>query len=596
MNTFIAEITAEIKQAFAAAAYRPDLGRVTVSNRPDLGDFQCNGAMAGAKEYKKSPLAIAAEVAAQLADSAIFDTVTVAAPGFLNLSVKPSFVRDYLLRMCAEPRLGVATPEKPLTHIVDYGGANVAKPLHIGHLRSAIIGESIKRIIRYAGHEAIADIHMGDWGLHMGLIIVELAERKPDLPYFAAEATGSYPDEAPFSLAELEEIYPCASERSKRDDEYRQRAQKATSDLQNGHPGYRAIWRHIMRLSVADLKKTYASLNVDFDLWKGEADVHDLIAAMVADFERDGHAYLSEGALVIDVAEEGDAKEIPPGLIRKSDGASLYLTTDLATIKDRMAHIAPDTIVYLTDQRQAMHFIQLFRCARKTGLVGSETTLRHLGFGTMNGADGKPFKTRDGGVMRLEQLVAAINEEMYKKIVAARTVTEDEAHETARVVGLAALKYGDLSNQAAKDYIFDIDRFTSFEGDTGPYILYTIVRIKSILAKYAATGGTVTRGQLRGLDGHDGAAPDTAALKKLMIALAAFNAMIAAAYEEIAPHRVAAYSYELANALNTFYHETKILTESVNEKRAAYLALIDLTREILETCIDLLGFSAPTRM
>ena len=592
MKKFIDEIAIEIKESFAALGYNPELGKVTVSNRPDLCEYQCNGAMAGAKEYRKAPLIIANEVADKLRESRTFADVQVASPGFLNLQVKPSFICDYLKQMISAPKFGLEAPDKPLKIIVDYGGPNVAKPLHIGHLRSAIIGESIKRIIRYSGHTAIGDIHLGDWGLPMGLIIAEFMERNPDSIYFDPSFNGVYPEEAPFTITELEEIYPLAAEKSKSDTDFREKALKATFDLQAGQPGYRALWQHIIKLSLKDLQKNYEGLNVEFDLWKGESDVHDLIPDMIAYLSEGGFSRLSEGALVIDVEEETDTKEMPPCLIVKSDGAYLYLTTDLATVLDRMNQLSPDAMIYLTDKRQSMHFEQLFRCVRKTRIVKPGMSLRFLGFGTMNGADGKPFKTRDGGVMRLEQLVADINEEMYQKIIANRDIPEYEARKTAKVVGLAALKYGDLANQSAKDYMFDIDRFTSFEGDTGPYILYTIVRIKSILAKYAEMGRVIEKEALCPPDEAMGETGE----KALMLVIAGFYAIIETAYEELAPHRIAAYIYELSNAFNTFYHQTKILTETVNEKQKSYIALLDLTKNVLETCIDLLGFSAPERM
>jgi len=593
MKKFLDEISHEIKTAFSTSGYDPELGKAAISNRPDLCEFQCNGAMAGAKIYKKAPLVIANEVAEKLKASQIFSEVTVAPPGFLNLKVKSSFICDYLKQMIIAPKFGLTEPEKPLTIIVDYGGANVAKPLHLGHLRTAIIGESIKRIIRYAGHTAIGDVHLGDWGLHMGQIIVELKERKPLLPYFDPDYHGEYPTEAPFTIEELGEIYPAASARSKTDETYHEAAAKATLEMQNGRQGYRALFQHIINISRFDLKKNYDNLNVEFELWKGESDVHDLIPAMVEKFKAEGFATVSNGALIIDVKEEADTKEMPPGIIVKSDGAYLYLTTDLATILDRMNTFSPDAMIYVTDKRQNMHFEQLFRCARKTGIVPADMDLRHNGYGTMNGADGKPFKTRDGGVMYLGQLVTDVNEEMYKKIIANRDISADEARETARIVGLAALKYGDLSNQAAKDYIFDIDRFTSFEGDTGPYILYTIVRIKSILLKYTVASGVIEKDALNIADENE--AKETG-VKDLMLILTGFSAVLESAYEEIAPHRIASYIYELANALNTFYHQTKILTEPVKEKQKTYITLLVLTKEILETCIDLLGFSAPERM
>lgn len=588
MRKILDVISDEMKKAFLSAGYTEELGKVTISNRPDLCEYQCNGAMAGAKQYKKAPIVIAQEVAEKLSGSEVFGEVTAVNPGFLNLKLKPEFLKNYLDKMAHSPKFGLDMPERPKKIIIDYGGPNVAKPLHVGHLRSAIIGESIKRIIRYAGHEVIGDIHLGDWGLQMGLIITELQERHPDLVYFDDSYTGEYPAEPPFTITELEEIYPTASGKSKEDASYKEKAMDATFKLQSGVRGYRALWRHIISVSVTDLKKNYHNLNVDFDLWKGESDVHDLIPEMVDYMKEEGYAHLSEGALVVEVKEETDTKEIPPCMILKSDGASLYNTTDLATIMERMNKLSPDEIIYVVDKRQDLYFEQVFRCARKTKLVNPGTALKFLGFGTMNGKDGKPFKTREGGVMRLEALIAEINEEMYRKITENRSVSSEEAAETAGIVALSAVKYGDLSNQASKDYIFDIDRFTSFEGDTGPYILYTIVRIKSILAKYKENGGSLATVALADASG--------ASEKELMLKLVGFNAVMENAYEETAPHKVCAYIYDLANAFNHFYHETKILTEEDSVKKEGFIALLVLTRDVLETCIDVLGFSAPERM
>ena len=464
----------------------------------------------------------------------------------------------------------------------------MAKPLHVGHLRSAVIGESIKRICRYAGHDVLGDVHLGDWGLQMGLVITGLQERQPDLVYYDDTYEGEYPAEAPFTVSELEEIYPAASAKSKVDPEYKAKAMEATFKLQNGVRGYRALWNHIMNVSIADLKKNYDTLNVEFDLWKGESDVHDLIPEMVQLMKDGGYAYISDGALVVDVKEETDTKEMPPCMILKSDGASLYNTTDLATIMERMNLYQPDELIYLTDKRQDLYFEQVFRCARKTKLVNEDTKLRWLGFGTVNGKDGKPFKTRDGGVMRLENLINETKIEMYRKIVENRQMEDAEAVEIANIVAVSALKYGDLSNQASKDYIFDVDRFTSFEGDTGPYILYTIVRIKSILNKYKEQGGS--------LEGLALQAAENESTKGLMMQLAGFNAMMQSACEEIAPHKVCAFIYDLANAFNHFYHETKILGEENVEKKQGLIALLVLTRDVLEACIDVLGFEAPERM
>ncbi len=588
MKKILDLISEEMQQAFAAAGYDAELGRVTVSNRPDLCEYQCNGAMAGAKKYHKAPIMIAIDVAEKLSDSKVFAEVQAVAPGFLNLKIKNSFFTDYLKEMEKADKFGLDKPEKPMKIVVDYGGANIAKPLHVGHIRSAVIGESVKRILRYCGHEVIGDVHLGDWGLQMGLVITELKERKPDLVYFDDSFTGEYPTEAPFTISELEELYPTASKKSKEDPEYKAKAMDVTFKMQSGVRGYRAIWKHILNVSVADLKKNYGSLNVDFDLWKGESDVHDIIPGMVEYMKKEGYAHESEGALVVDVKEDTDTKEIPPCMILKSDGASLYNTTDLATIMDRMENIHPDEIIYLTDKRQELYFVQVFRCARKTGLVKPETILKWIGFGTMNGKDGKPFKTRDGGVMRLEVLIRETTEEMYRKITENHELSEEEAKNTAKLIALAALKYGDLSNQASKDYVFDLDRFTSFEGDTGPYILYTIVRIKSILNKYKEQGGS----------------PDTAELmdavsaseKDLMMQLAGFKSTMESAGAELAPHKICAYIYDLANAFNRFYHETRILAEEDEKRKEGLIALLVLTKEIMETCIDVLGFSAPDRM
>lgn len=588
MEKLLDVISEEMKHAFEAAGYDRELGRVTVSNRPDLCEYQCNGAMAGAKIYHKAPIMIAGDVVQNCMDSKVFSQVEAVPPGFLNIKLKEAFISDYLKEMGSGEKFGLQKPENPLKIIIDYGGPNVAKPLHVGHLRSAVIGESIKRIARYNGHEVIGDIHLGDWGLQMGLIITELQERKPELSYFDESFEGEYPKEAPFTISELEEIYPTASGKSKEDPAYKERAMDATYKLQNGVRGYRALWNHIIAVSVSDLKKNYEKLNVEFDLWKGESDVHDLIPDMVEYMKKEGYAHESEGALVVDVKEETDTKEIPPCMILKSDGASLYNTTDLATIRERMEKINPDHIIYVVDKRQELYFTQVFRCARKTKLVKADTGLTFVGFGTMNGKDGKPFKTRQGGVMRLENLLGDINEQMYAKIVSNHEVPEEEARKTAQMVALAAIKYGDLSNQAAKDYIFDVERFTSFEGDTGPYILYTIVRIKSILNKYTATGKRIEDTVI--------GVPEGQAEKELMLSLAGFISMMQNAWEEMAPHKVCAYIYDLSNAFNHFYHETKILQEENEEKQAGYIALLELTKEILETCIDVLGFAAPERM
>ncbi len=585
-----------MESAFEAAGYDRALGRVTVSNRPDLCEYQCNGAMAGAKRYHKAPFMIADDVAKALSEkndgegSSVFSKAEVVKPGFLNLDVKESFLQSYLQQMSADERLGMPLPEKAEKIIIDYGGPNVAKPLHVGHLRSAVIGEAVKRIARFHGEDVIGDIHLGDWGLQMGLVITELKRRMPELPYFDPEFTGDYPEDAPFTVSELEEIYPFASARSKEDPEYYAEAMDTTRRLQDGERGLYALWQKIVAVSVADMKRNYENLDVSFDLWNGEASVHPVIPGMVEDMKKGGFAYESQGALVIDVAEETDAKEIPPCIVLKSDGASLYTTTDLATIKERVEKYHPDKIIYITDKRQELHFTQVFRAAAKAGLVGPETELVHIGFGTMNGKDGKPFKTREGGVMRLETLIADIDAEMLSKISTNPEIPAEEAGQTSRQVALAALKYGDLSNQASKDYIFDIEKFTSFEGDTGPYILYTIVRMRSILQRYSAQPDAKDPASLKTGE------PASAVEKKLMMDIAGFNAMMEGAYTDCAPHRICAYIYQLSNDFNSFYHATRILTEQDRAQKESWIALLHLTERVLSCCINVLGFSAPERM
>lgn len=588
MKKIIDLIEDELGVAFEKAGYEKSYAKVTISNRPDLCEYQCNGAMAGAKAYHKAPFMIAEDVLSHLTEKKYIGEIEVVKPGFINIKLNAKEIAAYLNGMKEDEGLGIDPVEEPKTIVVDYGGPNVAKPLHVGHLRSAIIGESVKRIARKMGHHVLGDIHLGDWGYQMGLIITELKSRQPELPYFDEAFAGEYPKEAPFTIGELEEIYPTASAKAKKDEAYREEALHATYLLQNGHKGYTAIWNHIMNVSVTDLKKNYENLNVEFDLWKGESDAQEFIPDMIEKLKADGFAHIDQGALVIDVQEESDTKEIPPCMIQKSDGASLYGTTDLATLVQRQRDYKPDKVIYLADKRQELHFVQVFRAAKKTGIIPEETTLKFLGFGTMNGKDGKPFKTRDGGVMRLENLIAEIEEEMYKKITDNRTVEESEAEATAKIVGMSAIKYGDLSNQASKDYVFDVDRFTSFEGNTGPYILYTIVRIKSILNKYQAEGNT-----LAGLKVSE-AGNDSE--RALMLEALKYNDVMETAYEDLAPHKICAYIYELANAFNRFYHETKILAEEDEAKKKSYIALLILVKEVLESCIDVLGFEAPERM
>ncbi len=583
MERILDIITQKMQGAFAAAGYDASFGRVTVSNRPDLCEYQCNGALSAAKQYKCAPIQIAKAVVANL-NAEDYDLVEAVMPGFINLKLSGSFLQKYLEEMRTVSDFGVEKCGEGKTVVVDYGGPNVAKPLHIGHLRSAIIGESMKRIYKFFGYHTIGDIHLGDWGLQMGLIVAGLQEQQPDLPYFDPDFTGEYPAEPPFTLSELEQIYPAASARKKVDEAFAEKAHIATYELQNGRPGYRAIWKHIMNVSLSDIRKIYDNLDVHFESWLGESDADPFIPAMIDDMKAKGCAMESNGALVFPVAQEGDKKEMPPCILIKSDGAVLYDTTELATMVQRMQEFHPDKMLYLADKRQSLHFEQVFRAAHMCGIVNDKTELEFLGFGTMNGADGKPFKTRDGGVMRLEQLIADITDFVRAKVVENQIVAPEDVEETTKKIAMAALKYGDLSNQPTKDYIFDMDRFAAFEGNTGPYILYTIVRIKSILAKYGAWENLPIQ------------VPANNYAKELMLAITKFAPTMESALKSSAPNLICAYIYELAGAVNKFYHETRILGEENEDLKAGYIALIALAKRALEQSIYLLGFSAPDKM
>ncbi len=590
MKELLSILSEEVGAAFQAAGIDREYGNVTLSNRPELCEYQCNGALASAKKFHKNPMEVAEAVAEKLSSSDTFEEVSAAKPGFLNMKASPEFIRKYLSGMYGDTdRLGAEKTGHPEKLFMDYGGPNVAKPLHVGHLRSAVIGEAVKRLARFEGDEVTADVHLGDFGLQMGLIITELKERKPDLPYFDDSFTGEYPAEAPFTISELEDIYPAASAKSKEDEAFHEKALAATKEMQEGRRGYRELQRQIMEISVSDLKKNYARLNVSFDLWKGESDAEPYIPGMVEDMKAKGFAHESNGALVVDVEEEGDKKTIPPCMILKSDGAALYDTTDLATLIWRMKDYDPDEVLYVVDSRQELHFIQCFRCAKKTGIVPENKKLTFLGFGTVNGEGGKPLKTRDGGVMRLEYLISDIEDAMFEKIrESSPDMDEAEAHDIAKTVSLAALKYGDLKNQPSKDYIFDMNKFISSEGDTGPYILYTIVRTKSILRKFAEAGGDIANVMP--------ATPSGASDKALAERLCLFQSEVKSAYENLSPNILCAYIYALCNDFNHFYHDTKILSCPDEEKKKGYIADVILTRRVLEKSIDLLGFEAPERM
>jgi arginyl-tRNA synthetase len=588
MQTIMEKLQYEISQAFQKAGLDAEFARVTVSNRPDLCQYQCNGAMAMAKKYHQAPILLAQKVVDQLSDCDIFQTIEAQPPGFINIILSNAFLTEQFYQMCTAPRYGVKETKPKESIVIDYGGANVAKPLHVGHLRSAIIGESIKRTARYLGNHVVGDAHLGDWGLPIGLIITELQERQPELVYFDENYEGEYPKEAPFSISDLEEIYPAANRKAKEDESFKEKAQKAIAQLQAGKKGYKALWQHIIEVSVSDLHRVYDSLNVSFDLWKKESDAQPYIPDMVEKMKKDGYAHEDQGALVVDVKEPEDKKEIPPCMILKSNGATLYNTTDLATLVERRKLFSPTRVIYVVDKRQSLYFEQVFRCAQKTEIVLPETNLIFVGFGTMNGPDGKPFKTRDGGVLRLEVLLRDVVAKVEEKMVD-RDMDDVTRKKTARIVGLAAIKYGDLSNQASKDYCFDIDRFTAFEGNTGPYILYTIVRTKSLLAK-AEHEHIVWDTSQKVIPQEDNYQTD------VILSALRWPETIEAAYEEQAPHKICQYVYELSDAYNRFYHAHKILTEEDENLRASWLQLSKMVGSLLSTAMDLLGLEVPDAM
>ncbi len=584
-------LSREVRAAFSAAGFDAAHGEVQVSNRPDLAQFQCNGAMAAAGQRGEKPRAVAERVVAVLRDSpaaAQFAQVEIAGPGFINLSLTDEALAAHVGAAAGEARLGCDPAETPRRIVLDYGGANIAKPMHVGHLRSSIIGESLKRIARFAGHEVVADVHLGDWGLQMGMLIAELARAQPNLPYFDAGSSGPYPAESPVTIEDLQRLYPEASRRAKSDPEAMEAARAATMELQAGRPGYRALWRHFVDVSIAELEADFAALGVAFDLWLGESNASDAIPALVARLERAGVAVESEGATVIEVAEPGDTKRVPPLILKKSDGASLYGTTDLATLEQRVATGA-DLILYVVDNRQADHFLQVFRAARRAGIAPPGVEMEHVGFGTMNGKDGKPYKTREGGVMRLKDLIETVTGKARERMAEARVAVDfgaEEKDRIARAVGIAALKYADLMNHRAKDYVFDLERFSAFEGRTGPYLLYACVRAKSILRNAAE----------RALEPGALQPPEAEAERALLLTLAAFPDAIEAAFAGRAPNYLAEYAYQLATALSRFYTEHHILREPDKARQASRLTLVRLTAAVLERTLELLGLAVPERM
>lgn len=572
--------------AFEKCGYSAELGNVTVSDRLDLCQFQCNGAFAGAKLYKKAPFMIAEDVAKVLSENEIFEKVEVCRPGFINMTLKDEYLISVAGDIAKDENAGVNKSENPETIVIDYGGPNVAKPLHIGHLRSAIIGESLKRLARACGHKVIGDVHLGDWGLQIGLVIAELSERHPEWRCFADDFSPENDTVEPLDADTLNEVYPFASAKSKQDEQFKLKAQRFTFELQNRKPGYIALWKEILRVSVADLKSNYEKLNVDFDLWYGESDSDEYVGELIDVLTEKNLLRESDGAMVVDVEKPDDKAPMPPVIVKKSDNSNIYATTDLATIIQRQKDFAPDRIWYVVDKRQSLHFEQVFRCAKKAELVPETTELSLLGFGTMNGSDGKPYKTRDGGVMRLSDLIETVTNAALEKINTSTFVNGDEKVELARKIGIAAIKFGDLINHRTKDYIFDIDKFLSFEGKTGTYILYTISRINSILAKADVKDDADV--SFAGVYGE--------AERELLLKLILTSETFKKALEDKAPNYICENAYQIAASFSSFYSVSRIIDEQDEAKRKTWLALVMLTRKVLLKHLDILGIEAVENM
>lgn len=571
-------LTDKLSAAFAECGYSAELGTVVTSDRPDLCQFQCNGAFAGAKLYHKAPRMIAADAAAKLEGDADLEKVEVVGAGFINITVSDEFLLGYVKQALADENLGIPQAEKPETVVLDYGGPNVAKPLHIGHLRSAVIGEALKRLVRATGRKTISDVHLGDWGLQMGLVMAELQERHPEWACFAKDFDADNFAGVDLDAESLNVIYPFASAKSKENDDFKQKARAVTAKLQKGDPGYTALWREIIRISVADMKKNYENLNVDFDYWYGESDAEKYVPELLDVLNEKGLLHESQGAMVVDVAEESDKITIPPVIIKKSDNSNIYATTDLATLIQREHDFKPDQIWYIVDARQGLHFTQVFRCAKKAGLVPEEVTLAHIGYGTMNGADGKPYKTREGGVMRLADFYNTVYEAALERVSASNFSKDADREDIARKITVATIKFGDLVNYCMKDYVFDMDKFMAPDGKTGSFLLYTIARINSILKKAEGAG-----------EQFDSAAVYTDSERDLLLKISLSGEAFALAYREKAPSVICENAYQLASAFSKFYHDNHILTEEDADKKRAWLNICAAVRTVLEKHLDVLG-------
>ena len=587
MADLAAQLTAACAAAFEAEGLEARWGAVRRSDRPELADFQCNGCMGAAKQAKTNPRELAARIAPLIEAHEAVASVEVAGPGFLNIIVTDAVLSGVAEHVRTDMRAGASALKMAERVVIDFGGPNVAKPMHVGHLRSAVIGDTLVRLFRFLGDEVTGDAHLGDWGLQMGHLLTELKEEQPDLVYFDADFIGPYPETSPVTIEDLARLYPLASGKAKADPARNELSQTAVAEMQAGRPGYRALLRHFIEVSIAALKVDYAFLGVEFDLWKGESDVDALIPEMVDALKDKGLAELDDGAWIIKIERESDKKEMPPFMLLNSRGGTGYHATDLATIVDRIATLHPDRILYVVDQRQALHFEQVFRAADLAGLM-RESQMEHIGFGTVNGADGKPFKTREGGTLRLADLNAMALAEAEKKIGEAGLsgdIGADERLEISGLVARAALRFADLQNVRTTNYVFDLDRFTSFEGKTGPYLLYAAVRLKSVLRKAAAEGNEPGTIQING---------DVE--RKLALLLDGFGATLDMAREKRQPHFICEHVYGLAQAFSAFYAAHPVATEPDPAVRASRLALCEAVLRQLEAGLGILGIKAPNRM
>jgi len=591
MATLTQILTDLTAQAFAAEGLDPAFGTVATSDRPDLAQFQCNGALAAAKAAKANPRAIAEKIVARLQTDPRFQKIEIAGPGFINLTLTDAALSEHINKLRDDPRCGVPKRAKPQTVIIDFGGPNIAKTMHAGHLRSLVIGDALQRMFRFMGDNVISDVHFGDWGLQMGQLITELKAERGNDPkvkiYFDPDHKGGYPNESPVTMDDLEVLYPRASAACKASPERLDEARKATAELQAGRPGYRALWEHFRAVSFAGVRREFDALGIHFDWWKGESDVDHLVAPMVQDLRKRGLAVESQGALVVEIGEPGDKKELPPLIVQKSDGAALYETTDLATIIDRIKTANPDLILYVVGQPQHDHFEKVFRGARKTGLAG-KATLEHIGFGTVNGPDGKPFRTRAGGTVKLFDLIEQSQQEALARLNEAGLAQDyppAEREEIAKKVGLAAIKFADLSNQRLTNYIFDLGRFTKFEGETGPYLQYAAVRIKSLLKKADEQDfkpGPITI--------------EDKAERDLLLATDRLATTLDVATAKRSPNVLCDFAFELAQHFSRFYAAHHILSETNEAVRASRLAVCRMALTQMQRVLDLLGIEVPERM